>query len=170
MREKLRKLVNLNTLEDIYLSGFVDIEDGVAEFYPNMRYLYFSLGDVYIEFQSVEQFSKMKIIITDSVRHEFEIDEDMIPSKASINEVILVDTLADNRIKEMLLYNISSICDNDIICDAVQINLISGQKIFLDPTFYYGIGIGGTLQKEWWENNLSDDMPQFEELVKFNVK
>ena len=170
MKDKLRELVNLNSLEDIYLTGFVDIEDGIAAFYPDMRYLYFLLGDEFIEFQSVEQSSKMKIIITDSVMHKFEIDEDMMPAKASINETILVDTLADNRIREFFLFNISSSCEKEIICDAVQLNLVSEQQIFLDPTFYYGIGLGGIVQKKWWENNLANGLPPCEEIIQLNVR
>ena len=170
MKDKLRRLVKLDTLEDIYLTGFLDIEHGTAEFYPDMRYLYFLLGDEFIEFQSIEQSSKIKIMITDSVMHKFEIDEDMMPAKASINEMILVDTLADNRIKELFLFNISSSCKNEIICDAVQLNLISGQQIFLDPTFYYGIGVGGIAQKKWWENNLANGLPPCEEIIQLNVE
>lgn len=168
MKDKLRKLVSTNPLEDIYLSGFVDIEDGTAEFYPDMRYLYFLLGDEFIEFQSFEQSSKMKIMLTDSVMHKFEIDEDMMPAKASVNETILVDTLADNRIKELFLYNSTTICENEIICDAVQVNLVSGQQIFLDPTFYYGIGVGGIAQKEWWKNNLSNELPTYVDVLKLS--
>lgn len=161
----IRKLVLLNPLDDIFLSGFVDIENGIAEFYPEMHYIYFMFGKKFIEFESVEQSSKLKIMITDEVMHRFEIDEDMIPAKASVDETLLMDTLADNRVKEMLLYNISSASELSLTCDAVQINLFSGQKIFLDPTFYYGIGIGGSEQREWWENNLSKRIPTYEDLL-----
>ncbi len=165
MKDILKRLVSSNTIDDVYLSGFVDIENGTAEFYPDMRYLYFLLGDKYIEFQSVEQSSRMKIMITDSVMHKFEIDEEMMPAKASVNETILVDTLADNSVKEMFLYNIMSISETFIVCDAVQMNLNSGQQIFLDPTFYYGVGIGGVEQKEWWKNNLSNGLPSHEDII-----
>lgn len=165
MKNMLRELVRLNPIEDIFLSGFVDIEDGIAEFYPEMRYLYFMFGEKFIEFESVEQSSKMKIMITDKVMHRFEIDEDMIPAKASVDETLFVDTLADNRVKEMLLYNISCVSEFSLTCDAVQFNLFSGQKIFLDPTFYYGIGIGGVEQRAWWENDLSDKIPSYEDLL-----
>jgi len=112
MKPKIKELINTSSLEDVYLTGFIDIEDGIVEFYPDMRFLYFKLGEVFIELQSIEQFSKLQVMITDSVLHKFEIDSDMYPAKSSIDEVI-----------------------------------------FVDPSFYYGIGVGGVEQKECWQDN-----------------
>lgn len=35
-------------------------------------------------------------------------------------------------------------------CAAAKIILENGQMIFLDPSFVYGIGIGGKEQEEYW--------------------
>ncbi|MGE7943729.1 hypothetical protein ACQKNB_16750 [Lysinibacillus xylanilyticus] len=37
MLEKLTDIFKNNSVQDIYLVGFVDIEDGAAGFYPDMR-------------------------------------------------------------------------------------------------------------------------------------
>lgn len=163
MKERIRKLVSKHPIEDVYLTGFVDIEEGVVEFCPEMRYLYLQFGEEYLELESVNQFSKLKITIAESVNHNFEIDEDMSPARASIDEVILVDTLADNRINSMKLINSTDETDKSIICDALELQLKSGQLIFVDPSFHYGIGLGGMFQKKYWENNAKKE--SIEEII-----
>lgn len=158
MIKTLREVIHSKLIDNVYLVGFLDKEGEVAEFYPDMRYIYILFDDKYIEFQSIKQSSKMKIMISDSVLHKFEIDEDMIPAKTSVNEIILVDTLADNSVREMILYNVESVTEDSIICDAVQIDLNSEQQVFLDPTFYYGIGIGGNNQYKCWISNLPKEI------------
>jgi len=93
MINKLKRLILENCLDDIYLTGFVDIEDGIAEFYSEKRFLYFKFGDQFIEFESIDQFSRLRISIVNSVRHEFEIDEDMLPGKTRISEVVFKNPL-----------------------------------------------------------------------------
>lgn len=39
-----------------------------------------------------------------------------------------------------------------MICDAVERKLVNGQVIFLDPSYYFGINIGGEGAKTVVEN------------------
>ena len=154
--EHLKRVVKGYNIEDIYLTGFVDVEDKIAQFYHDLRFLYFEINSKYIEFESINQFSKLKLKIVDSVQQNYEIDEDMMRAKSSISEIILSDAMANgNDIDNIIFYNLEK--EDELICDAVEIELVNGQVIFLDPSYYFGINIGGKEQKQIWKNNLKEN-------------
>lgn len=153
---KLRRAVKDNDIEDIYLTGFVDVEDGIAEFYPDLRFMYFKINSNFIEFESVNQFSKLRIKMVRSVNHNFEIDEDMMRGKSSISEIVLTqDGAIDNCIDSIKFYNLEE-KEEELICDAIELILRNKQVLFLDPSFYFGINIGGVEQKKVWSDNLNE--------------
>ena len=163
--ENLIKTVKNNNIEDIYLTGFVDIENGIAQFYHDLRFIYFQINSKFVEFESINQFSKLKINIVDSVQLNYEIDEDMIRAKASISEIVLSDTMAKgNDIDNIIFYNLEK--EDELICDAVEIELVNGQVIFLDPSYYFGINIGGKEQKQLWKINLKENVSMSETRIK----
>jgi len=86
MIEYLKKVVKNNNIEDIYLTGFVDVENGIAQFCHDLRFMYFEINNKYIEFEVVEQFSKLKIRIVDSIEYNFEIDKDVIKAKSDLEQ------------------------------------------------------------------------------------
>ena len=76
----------------------------------------------------------------------FEYDEDMIKVKSSVIELVLVSSmLANNIVKEIELID-----GTEKNCAAAKIVLENGQIIFVDPSFPYGIGVGGKEQEEYW--------------------
>lgn len=77
--------------------GFVDIEGGAAQFYHDLRFLYFEINFKFIEFEAINQFSKLRINVLDSVEYKYEIGEDMVAAKSSVAEIILNDTMADGN-------------------------------------------------------------------------
>ncbi|MGG4451215.1 hypothetical protein [Brevibacillus porteri] len=157
MLEELVDIFKSGSIQDIYLLGFVDIEDGVADFCPDMRYYYFEVGEKYIEFESINQYSKLSVRIVDSIRYQFEIDEDMLPCKISVSQIILTDSMsAKNTVKSFVINGMESNDNNQIVCNSLQLNLDNGQELFIDPSFYYGINIGGAEQREFWIENLPD--------------
>lgn len=167
MLRDLKEILKNNNIEDIYLTGFVDIEEGIAQFYHDLRFIYFEVNSKYIEFESINQFSRLKIKIVNSVEHNFEIDEDMIKAKSSVREIILNDTMANgNDIKNIVFYNLEE--QEELICDALEINLVNGQVIFLDPSYYFGINVGGTEQKQMWKYNLKENANISETYIKIS--
>lgn len=156
MIEDLKKLTKGHNIEDIYLTGFIDIDDGIAQFCHDLRFVYFEINSKYIKFESINQFSKLKLKIVDSIEYDFEIDEDMIRAKSSVSEIVLNDTMANgNDIDNIIFYNLEG--QEEIICDAVEIKLVNGQVIFLDPSYYFGINIGGKEQKQLWKINFKEN-------------
>ena len=167
--EYLKRMVKDNNIEDIYLTGFVDIEDGIAQFYQDLRFIYFEINSKYIEFESINQFSKLKLKIVDSIQHNYEIDEDMMRAKSSIGEIILNDTMANgNDIDNIIFYNLEE--KDELICDAVEIELVNGQVIFLDPSYYFGINIGGEEQKQIWKINFKENVTISETCINISDK
>ena len=72
----------------------------------------------------------------------------MIKVKTSIKDLVLVSSiLADNIVK-----NIEIIEGTERNCAAAKIVLENEQMIFIDPSFPYGIGVGGEKQEEYWHS------------------
>lgn len=156
MINKLLKLENQN-ISDIIKIGFVDIEDGVAHMSFADKYLFIEFDEFFLKLTSVGQYSQLQIEITSKISFDIELDEDLIPAQASIATVVLIDDMADNRINSLEIYNCINQQNQNILCDAISIYLISGQELFIDPTYYFGLNIGGKEQREKWLTNLSVD-------------
>ncbi|WP_129599961.1 hypothetical protein [Anaerophilus nitritogenes] len=168
MINTFKKVVRNNDIDNIYLTGFVDIEDGIAQFYPDLRFIYFEINSKFIEFESINQYSKLRIKVVNSVNHNFEIDEDMMKGKSSVSEIILTqDGAIGNCIDIIKFYNLEE-KEEELICDAIEIKLKNEQVIFLDPSFYFGINIGGNEQKEIWKLNLDNNVEINETYIKIS--
>lgn len=168
MLEYIKHIIKDQNIEDIYLTGFVDVENGEAQFYYDLRFMYFEVDSKYIKFESINQFSKLSIEIVDSITYDSDIDEDMIGAKSSISQIILNDTMAvGNSIDTIIFHNLEE--QEKLICDAIEILLANGQIIFLDPSFYFGINIGGEEQKRIWNLNRKDDVKDIETRIKLSL-
>ncbi len=138
-------------LTDIYVVGFTYLEEGQNEFTPDLRWLYFEFEDILVEFESFEQYSRLRMEKVLDVRYRFEYDEDMIKVRSSIKEFVLVSSIrTTNVVKSIELKD-----GTEKNCAAAKIVLENGQVIFIDPSFPYGIGVGGKEQEEYWHYNNS---------------
>ena len=144
--------INQENIVDIYLVGMMYLDDGIAEFLPWMDYVYLEFDTKIIRFKFIEDSLKLKIEYVESAIYDFEVEEDMYPAKSSIGNIILISTLADNRVRSIEIYGDEWI-DGELICDAICFNLGSGQELFLDPISFLGINIGSKEQKDLWLKN-----------------
>lgn len=145
-------------ITDIISTGVVSIENGSAEFLPDLRILHFEIAGKFVVFESVEQFSKIRISISDNLCYYDVDDEDMLKSHMSLADIILWDIHdKGNKVSEIYLYNRRSEDNDNIICDAVKIKLLNNQTVFLDPGYYFGINIGGNNQERRWFENLDNE-------------
>jgi hypothetical protein len=163
------KLKNKN-ITDIVRVGFIDIEDNIAEMTIMNEYMFIEFDDIFLKLTSVEQYSRLKIELSDNLSFDFEIDEDMIKSKVSVDTIMLDDTMADNRIDFLELYTSSTIDDNQLICDAISIHLVCNQEIFIDPSFYFGLNVGGINQKKKWFDNLIDIPKPIPQIINLSIE
>lgn len=133
-------------LTDIYTVGFIYLEEKQIEFTPDLKWIYFEFEDILLEFESIDQYSRLRMEKVLEVRYRFECDEDMIKVKSSIIEFVLVSSmLANNIVKDIELKG-----GTEKNCSAAKIILENGQIIFVDPSFPYGIGVGGREQEKYW--------------------
>lgn len=136
-------------LTDIYTVGFIYPEKKWAEYTPDLRWLYFEFEDILAEFESVEQYSRLRIRKVTDINYPFEQDEDMIRVRSSVRDLVLISSmLAGNIVKAIELKD-----GTEKNCAAAKIVLENGQTIFIDPGFPYGIGVGGNEQEEYWHYN-----------------
>ena len=139
-------------IEDLLQVGVVDVEDNIAEFTTFHDFLFIDFGKFLLKFESIDQYSKLSVKFVDNIDFDFEIEEDMIPSKNSILELVLEDTMFDNRVKFINVFGKESE-NNELICKALSIHLLKGQEIFIDPTYFFGLNIGGERQRKLWYEN-----------------
>jgi len=156
MLDVLESIISCNKLDDIVITGVTSIEDGTAEFIPNMKSVYFNFEDTLLEFESVEQYSKISIKKVESLKLTSEF-EDVIPSSTSISRIVFMNSIDSNKVKSIGLINQHEYSEG-IECDAVEIILENNQMIFIDPMFF-GINLGGEEQKRLWEENRQKDDP-----------
>lgn len=154
MINEFREALKNKTITDIYSVGFVDDEDGISVFHENLNYLYIEMESRYIKLQSINQYSALKIQMVDRIDYDYEIDEDWKKAKTSIANVVLNDSMSlGNKISKLILYNLN---DKELTCDAAEFVLENGQILFLDPSYLFGINIGGIEQKKVWEDNCKE--------------
>ena len=145
----LQRLEGKN-IEDIISIGFVDKEDGINVFYSDLRTLYFEFDDIYLKFESINQYSTLKVNLKEKVNFAYEIDEDMEYAMSSIIDIVLIGrNMKGNMLSKLVFYK-KYIEDNEIYCNACEIYLKNGQVIFLDPSFICGISIGGIEKRNYY--------------------
>lgn len=157
MLKKFENLIQKNLLNNVYVTGFLSFEEnGSAEFSAMLDFLYFEFGEQIIEFQSVEQNSKLRISMVDKVRYEFDKFEDDVVCKSNVSEIVLTKyDSEDNKVINACFYGLQ-INEKSLVCDALHVKLLNGQDIFIDPTFNFGINVGGLEQKKYWEEDYKE--------------
>ncbi|MFC4776113.1 hypothetical protein ACFO9Q_04950 [Paenibacillus sp. GCM10023252] len=158
MLQNILSIIKSKPIKDINLTGFIYLEDdGIYEFTPMLRFVYVKFGEVYLEFESINQYSRLKITVVPSIRHNFELVEDFFPAISSISDLVFINsTSISNIVSSITLYNLEEY-ENEITCDSTMIKLRNEQVLFFDPTFISGINIGGTEQYEFWRINNTEE-------------
>lgn len=154
MINELKKYIRNKTITDIYSVGFIDDEDDICVFHKNLNYLYIEMDSQYIKLQSINQYSALKFQLVDCIDYDYEIDEDWKKAKSSIANVVLNNSMSlGNIIRKIIFYNLN---EKDLSCDAAEFVLENGQILFFDPSYVFGINIGGIEQKKTWKDNYKE--------------
>jgi len=138
-------------LTDVVLTGFVDHDDAPAQFHSVLHFLYFELDALLLEMATLGDSGRMQLHFVDAPRFVAS-EEDMIPAITSIRQQVIRDTESDNRLAKLQLWDVSDAQD-ELTCAAARLELANGQKIFVDPSYHFGIVLGGSEQQEIWEQN-----------------
>ena len=116
-------------LTDIYVVGFIYLEEKQSEFIPDLRWVYFEFEEMLVEFESFDQYNRLRMERVSDVQYRFETDEDMITVKSSVKDLVLVSSiLANSIVKDIELRD-----GTERNCAAAKIVLENGQIIFIDP-------------------------------------
>jgi len=141
------------SIADIQQIGIVEIEAGISEITTFHTHVFIIFDSIKLKFESINQYSKLLFRTVEEIKFEIEVEEEMIPVKSSIAEIVLNDTMGDNRVSSIDIYGLELNDDKNYICDAISLHLACGQELFFDPTYLFGINIGGQRQKNLWMEN-----------------
>jgi hypothetical protein len=138
-------------VDDVFVAGFLDTSERPLRFYALYRAVFFECGGALLRFGVVGDTGRMQITRVDVVVPG-DLDDDLEPASTSIRQVILEHPDGSNRLRSLHLWDVVDGPDG-IECAAARIDLSNGQKIFLDPTYHFGIRLGGASQQTVWAEN-----------------
>lgn len=140
------------TLDDIYVASFLDDEESPWRVRLHLRVMYLELKGQFLELRCVEDTGTMSLSLVASMRGLGEPDEDFRPSLSSLRELVLIDPVAENQVDAFVLWG-AEFEGESVSCNAAQLNLANGQVLFIDPTYHFGIRLGGPEQRDCWYRN-----------------
>ena len=138
-----------SSISDVQLVGFVDQSETPLRFRPILQYAYFICGSLVLEMETIETTGSMRLTWVSEVRFKFELEDGMSPAIMSLCEQIMADPDSDNRLTSLCLWSPADVTDG-IRCSAARFDLVNGQQIFADPSYHFGIRLGGPDQERRW--------------------
>lgn len=154
-----KELENLmkSSLNDFILTGVLDVSDEIVQFLPDFTLMYLKLDDKYIAFESVEQYSKLKISVVDSIAYHKIDDPDFKYSFVSLLELLVINgTYSSTKINKIDAYNADEQATY-FECDAAKVELTNEQTFFFDPCNFWGLTIGDNTVEKKYESNLNNN-------------
>lgn len=117
--------------------------------------IYIVFGDVLLKLESVNQYSELKLQFVDQIKvdFDFELLDNTLLVTISVTELLLDDTLHNNAIAAIDVYQKEDSFEKKQLCAAIGFHLAGGQYLFFDPTFDFGINVGGRRKRELWQEN-----------------
>jgi len=137
---------------DMFIPGFLDQDETPVRFCALRTTLYIESGDSLIELRAVGTTGTMALTWASSVGTSSDLDEDMLAAATSIRQQILNDADGRNELSAIRLWNMD-VRDGELVCGAMQLDLANGQQIFIDPTYHFGMRVGGSEQRAIWLEN-----------------
>lgn len=152
MEEMLSKQLFTSELEDIISVGFCDETENGFEYIMNMDILYLSFEHFLVKMEAIKNYSRLALSCEKKIKQDYIIDEDMKYAFSKLHNVIFKQgEMVDVFIEKMFFFNLSHQNTNVVTCDALKVYLSSGQVLFFDPAYYFGINIGDETSVSIWE-------------------
>lgn len=138
-------------LDDIIVPGFFESGASPMQFHANYRILYFDLGGVFLRASVIRDEGEVLLTLVDKPGPDaYPDDEDLVPAISSIREVALTNPNAGNEVSSIHLWNARD-TESGVACAAVRFDMTSGQRLFVDPSYFFGIRLGGLQQEKIWQ-------------------
>ena len=144
---ELERALRGAALGDVLVGGFIERDERTARFYPQFSAVYFEVSGRLVEFRTVETTGRMRIAFVDSVQVEGLDDE--LPAETSLSELMLDNSTGATPLVTLTLWG----AEDGVECHAAEFELANGQRLFVDPTYHFGIRLGGAVQKRVWFEN-----------------
>ena len=155
-------------VSDVLLPGFIDDEAQPHRFRALPQAIYFECNSSLLKFEAIATTGTMHVSLADNLSVSVDLDDDMVPAIASLREQVLDDPVGSNLLLEIRLWNLAE-DENGLRCAAAQLQLANGQQVFLDPSYYFGIRVGGTRQRDIWFDTWPDAKGAREHIVELVV-
>jgi hypothetical protein len=155
-------------VSDILIPGFVDQETAPVQFRPLPQAIGFQCESSVLRFEVIATTGTMRVSIDNSLGMPVELEDDMIAAVASLREQLLDDSDGSNPLRTIRFWNLVE-DESGLRCAAAQLELANGQELFVDPTYHFGIRIGGTRQREIWRENWPDAKRASEHVIKLGA-
>jgi hypothetical protein len=139
-------------LKDIIVTGFIQSDERPVRFHALWRAIFFECDGIVLKITTIGDSGRMRLALVHSVCYEAELDDDMLPASSSLRLQVLRDPDGSNALSAIHIWNMDESSD-EIKCAAARVDLLNGQRIFVDPSYYFGIRLGGHEQEEVWREN-----------------
>jgi hypothetical protein len=146
----LARAIRNRSLDDVLVTGFIEKDAQPLQFCANYRTLYFDCGGVFLKSSVVRDEGELSLAIVDGpIADSYPEDEDLLPAMSSVREVVLFDPNGSNSLVSVHLWNVRE-NGSGIVSAALRFDLSNGQKIFVDPSYFFGMRIGNAQQEQIW--------------------
>jgi hypothetical protein len=150
---ELRSKLIGSGLSDILLPGFIDQDETPGRFRPIYQTVYFECGPVYLKMECVSTNGMLRISTADKIEMPVQMEEEeLMAAVMSLREQCMDDADGSNGLSVIRLWDVRE-DETGLRCAAAQLELMNGQQIFVDPTYHFGMRIGGSRQRDIWFEN-----------------
>ena len=140
------------SLTDLQVVGVVCPTHQGHHFTPFFEQVFWVLCSGLIELSTFEQGESLRLRWINAILPACNHDPEAPLATSSIAPVILRDVHADSPIQSIKVFN-ARIESDGLHCEALQLLLQNRQVLFFDPTYTFGIRIGGSEQEGIWREN-----------------
>ena len=126
--------------------------------------LYIKFDSAYLKLEDYGTGAGLVLSVCKELDFEW-IFEDTKPAHVDISNFVFEDSFVDCSVSSMVLYNVVEE-EGSIRSDVLQLELDTGQTLFIDPCYLDGLNIGGRSKCEKWLGQFSDkDQPEVLRIV-----
>ena len=138
-------------IDDVLVAGFTEVSEKPLRFHHLFWAVFFEFGGELLKFAAIGDSGRMSIERTERVWYD-SLDDDLEPASASIRQIVLDNSDGTGRLASAQLWDFQ-MSQTGIECAAVRFELANGQIVFLDPTYHFGIRVGGASQEAIFAEN-----------------
>jgi len=148
---------NLDSLQgaaitDVHVAGFVQKDEHPIRFYALYRVVFVEFDRAMLRLSVLGDSGHLQLVSVDALRFDAELDDDMLPAVTSVGQMVLRDPDGTNALLAVQLWDLRGTA-NALQCAALRFDLVNGQKLFVDPSFHFGIRMGGQDHEDAWKQN-----------------